>query len=531
LASREGLGVSARFEEISPADFFYRYRDIAGFSNPARALFSAIRELVENALDACEAGGILPDIYLRLKLEEKRDDMAIYRLRIEDNGSGVPGEHIPKAFGQVLYGSKYRLMQSRGMFGLGGAMAILYGQITTHKPVLVMSSTGGPEVHVYKLMIDIKANKPVVLGHEVKENGDDWHGTVVEFCLEGDYSKACSKIIEYLRQTALVNPYANITFVDPRGRLYRFLRATKEMPPPPTEAKPHPRGVDVELVRRMIAETDADTLAKFLAKHFQRVGPKTAQKFLKFAGFDPERDPKSLGPDEVVKLVRAMKEFKGFIAPDASCLSPLGPELLETGVRKELKPEFVAVCQRKPAAYGGHPFIVEVAIAYGGQVPPPRGGKITLYRFANRIPLLYDEASDVSRKIIDELNWRHYRVSPDMPVAVVVHICSTRVPYKTVGKEFIADRPEVRHEITQAIREVARKLQLYLAKKERKKAAEKRFSVFARYLPMIAEFSAKLAGRPVPDVRPLLEKVRARGLLEEPATEGRKAERVTEEPQ
>jgi len=513
----------ARFEEISPADFFYRYRDIAGFSNPARALFSAIRELVENALDACEAGGILPDIYLRLKLEERRDEASVYRLRIEDNGSGVPGKHIPKAFGQVLYGSKYRLMQSRGMFGLGGAMAILYGQITTHKPVLVMSSTGGREVHVYKLMIDIKANKPIVLEEHVEPNGDGWHGTVVEFCLEGDYSKAAPKVIEYLRQTALVNPYANITFVDPRGRLYRFVRATTEMPPPPKETKPHPRGVDVELVRRMLADTDQETLLGFLIKHFQRVGPKTARRFLEFAGFEPERDPRSLGPEEIVQLVRAMREFNGFIAPDASCLSPLGPELLEAGVRKELKPEFVAVCQRRPASYGGHPFIVEVAIAYGGQVPPTRG-KITLYRFANRIPLLYDEGSDVSRKIIDEINWRHYRVSPDMPVAIVVHICSTRVPYKTVGKEFIADRPEVRREITQAIREVARKLQAYLARKERAKRAVKRFGVFARYLPRIAEFSARLAGKPVPSVRHLLEKVRAREALEgtaERAAEGK----------
>ena len=503
------------FEEISPADFFYRYRDIAGFSNPARAIFSAIRELVENSLDACEVRGILPDIYLRLSLEEEHDDVFVYRLRIEDNGSGVPGEHIPKAFGQVLYGSKYRLIQSRGMFGLGGAMAILYGQITTHKPVFVMSSTGDGDIHKYSLMIDIKNNKPVILSHEEEENRDGWHGTVIEFCLEGDYSKACPKILEYLKQTALVNPYANITFVDPRGRLYRFLRATTEMPPPPKETRPHPRGVDVEMVRRMIAEAGEGTLKDFLVKNFQRVGPRTAEKFLEFAGFDPEGDPRSLGPEEVVRLVRAMREFKGFIAPDASCLSPLGPELLEAGVKKELKPEFVAVCQRRPSAYGGHPFIVEVAIAYGGQVPSPRSGKITLLRFANRIPLLYDEASDVSRKIIDEINWRRYRVTPDMPVAVVVHICSTRVPYKTVGKEFIADRPEVRHEITQAIREVARKLQVYLARKERKHVAMKRFSVFKRYLPMIAEFSAKLAGKPRPDVRPLLDKVRESFIQEE----------------
>ena len=495
------------FEEISPADFFYRNRDIAGFTNPARAIFTAIRELVENSLDAAEHVGIPPDIYVRLISEgETSRGNEVYRLRVEDNGSGIPSRYIPSAFGQVLFGSKYKLKQTRGTFGLGGTMAILYGQITTHKPARVISSTGGSKIFKYTLMIDIQRNRPIILERRILLNREGWRGTIVEFSLEGDYMRAMPKILEYFKQTAVMNPYANITFVDPRGRLYMFRRATTELPPPPKETKPHPYGVDVELLQRIIYMTDCNNMIDFLKKHFHRVGENIARKFLKFAEMDEKKNPKELSHEEIVHLARAMKKFPDFLPPDASCLSPLGEELLKTGILKELKPEFVAVCQRKPSTYAGHPFIVEVAIAYGGEIP--RKGEFVLYRFANRIPLLYDEASDVSFKVIQSINWRRYGVSPDMPVAILVHICSTKVPYKTVGKEFIADRPEVKREILNGIREVARQLQRFLSRRAYVERQKKRLNIFAKYLPRIAEFSTKLAGKEKPpDIKKLLRSV------------------------
>ncbi|NIR86595.1 DNA topoisomerase VI subunit B, partial [Candidatus Bathyarchaeota archaeon] len=283
-----------------------------------------------------------------------------------------------------------------------------------------------------------------------------WHGSAVEYSLEGDYFRAMPKILEYLKQTAMVTPYANITFVDPKGRLYRFTRVTTEMPPPPEETLPHPYGVDVETIQRLAKITNYRNMLDFMQKHFHRVGERTAQQFLKFAGISEKKDPRKLKPQQIVRLVRMMKKFDGFMRPDASCLSPLGEELLKAGILKELKPDFIAVCQRSPSAYAGHPFIVETAIAYGGEIP--KEDDILVYRFANRIPLLYDEASDVTVRVIKSINWRTYKVSADMPIAIVVHLCSTKVPYKTVGKEFIADRPEVKREILNGIREAARKL-------------------------------------------------------------------------
>lgn len=502
----------ATFEEISAADFFYRNRDIAGFTNPTRAIFAAIRELVENSLDAAESIKVPPDIYVRLSFEgEASEETQIYRLRVKDNGTGIPPQHIPLAFGQVLYGSKYKLKQQRGTFGLGGKMAILYGQITTHQPALIISSTGGTRIYEYKIMIDIQKNRPIILDRRIILNKDGWRGTIVEFTLEGDYLRAMPKILEYFKQTAMVNPYANLTFVDPKGRLYMFKRATTLMPDPPAETLPHPYGVDVELLQRLIQITPHGNMLDFLKNHFHRVGDITAKRFLEFSGISPSKNPKELSHDEIVRLVQMLRKFKDFLPPDAGCLSPLGEELLRTGILKELKPEFLAVHQRKPATYSGHPFIVEVAIAYGGEISQKNG--FVVYRFANRIPLLYDEASDVSVKVIESMNWRRYKVAPDMPIAIVVHICSTKVPYKTVGKEFIADRPEVRREIANGLREVARQLQRFLSRREHADREKKRLDVFSKYLPRIAEFSTKLAEKDkIPNIERLLQSVKRYGI-------------------
>jgi DNA topoisomerase-6 subunit B len=571
------------FQEISPADFFYRNRDIAGFTNPSRAIFSSIRELVENALDSSDLMNIPPEVYVRLSQENSDSGTEVYRLKIMDNGSGISARHIPSAFGQVLFGSKYTLKQARGTFGLGGTMSILYGQITTHKPVVIRSSTGGSKIYEYKLMIDIQRNRPLILDRKTRRNKEKWRGAIVEFSLEGDYLRAMSKILEYLKQTALVTPYANITFVDPKGRLYMFHRATKKMPPPPKETLAHPYGVDVETIQRLIRITKCRNMLDFMQKHFHRVGPGTSISFLDFAGFiktaNPKKmkeddvarfietlkkfkvfrqtfgkvkeeeikrklkktkshtmldfmkenfpdvdknvilrflasarlmrtkNPRKLRPSEIVRLVRMMKKFDGFLPPDASCLSPLGEDLLRTGILKELKPEFIAVSQRKPSTYAGHPFIVETAIAYGGEIS--RKDDFVVYRFANRIPLLYDEASDVSVKVIRSINWRRYKVSSDMPIAILVHVCSTKVPYKTVGKEFIADRPEVKSEILNGIREVARRIQTFLTKREHVAKERRRLTVFSKYLPKIARFSTDLAGKKEePDIEKLLKSVR-----------------------
>lgn len=453
----------------------------------------AVRELVENSFDACELSGITPNVYVRLISEGTNPDTPdpkSYRLTVRDNGPGVAPQHVPSAFGKVFYGSKYVLRQSRGMFGLGGTMAILYGQITTNRPVIVTTSPEGKKQYGFQMMIDIGENRPVVLKRFSSE-ADGTTGTKVDLTLEGDYLRASQKINDYFKQTALVASYANITFVDPQGQVTFYERVTDAMPPPPKETLPHPHGIDVEAFKRIIKLSEEHDMKSFMVTHFHRVGDKIATKFLEFAGISPRLPPKRLSNAQIVAVVDALQRFPDFLQPDAACLSPVGEDILLAGINKELKPEFSTVVSRPPSSYSGFPFLVEVGVAYGGKILQPG---VKLFRYANRIPLLYDESSDVSFKVLnEEVDWRRYHVPQDAPVAVITHICSTKIPYKTVGKEYIADRPEIERDIKNAAREALRRLGVYLSKKGSMEAVQRKMNIYGKYLPLIARFAAELA--------------------------------------
>jgi DNA topoisomerase-6 subunit B len=499
------LSNKTSFAEISPSEFFYRNRDLAGFTNPARALYMAVRELVENSMDACELSGITPNVYVRLITEGESPDAPDprpYRLTVRDNGPGIAPQHVPSAFGKVFYGSKYVLRQSRGMFGMGGTMAVLYGQITTNRPVTVVTSPEGKRMYGFQMMIDIGENRPMVL-KRFTSDADGTTGTKVDLSLEGDYLRASQKITDYFKQTALVASYASITYVDPLGQITYFERVTNSMPPPPKETLPHPHGIDVEAFKRIVKLSEEHDMKSFMVTHFHRVGEKIATKFLEFAGVSPRLPPKRLSNNQVVALVDALQRFPDFLQPDASCLSPVGEEILLAGINKELKPEFSTYVARPPSSYSGFPFLVEVGVAYGGKVIQPG---VKLFRYANRIPLLYDESSDVSFKVLnEEVDWKRYHVPQDAPVAVISHICSTKIPYKTVGKEYIADRPEIERDIKNAAREALRRLGVFLSKKGTMEAVQRKMNIYGKYLPLIARFATELADeKKIPNYRKLI---------------------------
>jgi DNA topoisomerase-6 subunit B len=465
----------------------------------------AVRELVENSMDATELAGTLPEIYVRMVAESSNPeipDPKPYRLSVIDNGPGVAPQHVPSAFGKVFYGSKYVLRQSRGMFGLGGKMAILYGQITTNRPVTVTTSPDGKRKYGFQMMIDISENRPTVL-KRFNSEGNGTTGTRVEIILEGDYLRSSQKIADYFKQTAMVASYANLTLVDPTGQVTFYERGTTSMPPAPKETLPHPYGVDVEALKRIVKSSEEHDMKSFMVTNFHRVGEKIAIKFLEFAGISPRLPPKRLNTNQIVAIVDALQRFPDFLQPDAAVLSPIGEDILLAGINKELNPEFATVVARPPSSYSGFPFLVEVGVAYGGKVLQPG---VKLFRFANRIPLLYDESSDVSFEVLnEEVDWRRYHVPPEAPIGVISHICSTRIPYKTVGKEYIADRPEIQREIRNAAREALRRLGIFLSKKGSMEAVQRKMNIYGKYLPMIAQFSTELAGKKeLPDYKKLI---------------------------
>ena len=91
---------------------------------------------MDNALDACEEAGILPELWVHIeRFEQDR-----YKVGVQDNGPGILRKQIPLIFGKLLYGSKFhRMRMSRGQQGIGISTAGMYGLLTTGKPVKIMS--------------------------------------------------------------------------------------------------------------------------------------------------------------------------------------------------------------------------------------------------------------------------------------------------------------------------------------------------------------------------------------------------------
>jgi len=521
--------IEIKYEELSPAEWFRRNKELAGLTNPTRAMYQTIREFVANSLDATESYGILPNIIIRIEHYDKsRGWVSVY---VEDNGVGIPDHEIPNVFGRVFYSSKYRIRQHRGVFGLGAKMIILYAQSTTNKPIVVRSAPiGSDKIYEYVLMINTLKNEPIILERREYENRYKWHGTAVKVIIEGDWSRAKRRVEEYLRRTYMIAPYAEIILKAPDLTLY-FPRIVTKLPTPPKEGLPHPKSVDVELIKHLISRDPNLTLREFLIEYFDGVGKQTAESFIKWAKFDSDRKVGELTEEEITELTTKMREFNGWRRPKADWLSPVGEDLLIEGIKKVLEPEFVAAVTRKPSSYMGHPFIVEAAIAWGGKVPPSE--RPIVYRFANKVPLLYDEGSDVVRKVVEEIDWSVYKVKFPAPLAVVVHVCSTKIPYVSAGKEAIADVVEIEEEITLAIREVARKLRQYITKKEKEEEIYIKYATFSMYAGEVAHALAYVTSKSEEELKKKLQEliIRKVGLppIQQPQEKSQEKEEKTVE--
>jgi DNA topoisomerase-6 subunit B len=476
-----------KYTSISPAEFFKRNPELAGFTNPARALYQTIRELVENSLDATDVYSILPSIRILIDLIDEQKQ--IYKVNVEDNGIGIPPQVVPNAFGKVLYSSKYVLKQTRGMYGLGVKAAVLYSQMYQERPVEIFTSpVNSKRIYFFKLKIDISKNEPIILERYSIANEKGWHGTSVSIYLYADWTRAKSRVYEYLKKTYIIAPYSEIFFRDPEGNVLYYPRLTDKLPKPPQEVKPHPYGVDIELVKYLVNRLNKPVSIKdFLINEFQSIGDVTADKLLELSKIPPSKKANELTDEEISKLVEVMKKFEDFRPPSADALSVIGSDLIELSLKKIFNPEFAAAITRKPKAYQGHPFIVEAGIAYGGAIPPSPDPIVL--RYANKIPLVYDEKSDVIWKVVsEEIDWKRYGIEEEQPpLVVMVHLCSTKVPYKSAGKESIADVEDIEKEIKLAIMDVSRKLKVYISLKKKEEEAKKRLITYLKYIPEVSK--------------------------------------------
>lgn len=510
--------MAGKQKEIAVSEFFAKNRHLLGFDNPRKALLTTVKEAVDNSLDACEEAQILPEVWIKIdalnggskaKVDEKQPALpeaaapavanaTRFRVTVRDNGPGIVKAQIPNVFGRLLYGSKFhRLRMSRGQQGIGISAAGMYGLLTTGQSVEIISRTGKKKpAHQFELQMDTLKNRPeIIVDREMEfwkiENDVEMeHGTEVSITLEAKFQRGRASVDEYLEQTAIANPHANIHYTAPDGEHRDFPREVNEVPPSPRAIKPHPYGVELGVLIRMLKETSHKHLGAFLQDEFSRVTHKVAAEICEKAGMTTGTWCTQVARDQADALHKAISDTK-IIAPPTDCLAPIGPQQILKGLLKEIKAEFYAAETREPSVYRGNPFQIEAGIAFGGQLPTEDSARII--RFANRVPLLYQPSACCITKSVIDTNWRNYGVSqprsglPEGPLVIFVHMASVWVPFTSESKEAIADYDEIRKEIKLAVQECGRKLNSYVRKRQKMERESARRDVFERYIGEISK--------------------------------------------
>ena len=513
--------MGARQRDISVSEFFTKNRHLLGFDNPRKALLTCVKEAVDNALDACEEAGILPDVIVKLEAvgDAPVSQATRFRITIADNGPGIVRQQIPPIFAKLLYGSKFhRLRMSRGQQGIGISAAGMYAQLTTGKPVQITSRTSAKApAHYFEVQIDTKKNEPRIL--EKKQVAwDTPRGTQVSMEIEGRYQKGRASVDEYIEQTIIANSHVKLTYVSPDGDTKEYPRTYEQLPPSPREIKPHPYGIEFGMMLKMLHDTKSHSVAGFLASDFSRVSPALAAEICKTAKLSQNARPRDLHGQVAENLYKAIQATK-IMAPPTNCLSPIGEQALLAGLYRQIKGEFYTAVTRPPAVYRGNPFVIEAGLAFGkapeqaAQTPAKKAVPLAegegekddhelarVMRYANRVPLLYQPAACEITKAVLDTTWRNYGVAqsrgslPAGPMVIFVHMASVWVPFTSESKEAIAEYDEIHKEITLALRECGRRLGAFLRRRERAHSEFRRRNIFELYIDEIVASCNRLKG-------------------------------------
>jgi DNA topoisomerase-6 subunit B len=421
---------------------------------------------------------------------------------IEDNGPGIVRAQVPKIFGRLLYGSKFhRLRQSRGQQGIGISAAGMYGLLTTGKPISIVTRTGPKkDAHHFELVIDTKSNEPRVKRDE-KVKWPREHGTRVEIELEGAYRGGQHSVGAYVRQISLANPHAELIFVPPKadhqGAEHVFPRVTEELPPETAEIKPHPYGVELGVLMQVFRDSKARNLKGCLMRDFSRVSSRIAEEICSRAKVPSSRRPSEASQEEAERIHKAIQATK-IMAPPTDCIAPIGESLIERALKAEVEADFYASVTRRPTVYRGNPFLIEVGLAYGGSLSAEDA--VTLYRFANRVPLQYQVGGCAITKAVTGTDWKSYQLQqprgamPVGPAVLMVHIASVWVPFTSESKEAIAHYPEIIKEIRLGLQECGRRVATHIRKRRREADEAKKRSYIEKYIPHIGDALQQILG-------------------------------------
>ena len=533
---------SSGMQQASISEFFEKNKHFLGFDTLPRSIITAVKESVDNSLDAAEEHRILPNISIEIhKVKGKKDEL---RLISQDNGPGIPQKAISKVFGSLLFGSRFHtIRQTRGQQGIGITGVVMYSQLTTGKPTAVISKIGKEAGAVrVNVGLDTKKNKAII-SNEKRFSMDEtdeakglyWigeHGIRIETRMKARYQRGKQSVHQYLKMTSIVNPHASIDFVayDEEGVVLdeaSWPRVTDELPRPVKDIKPHPHGLEIGTLQRLLRDASPPSegggartpLRYFLRNTFSAMSNSRCEEVISLAGLDATRKPASLKPDDVNGLLAAFSQVR-LPSPPTDCLSPIEDLLIKKGLSKAIDSRFVSTVTREPRVTNGNPFQVEVGLIFGGDLPGDQ--PIQVLRFANRVPLMYQQGGCLLTKALESVDWKRYgldhpggRGIPKGPAAVLIHLASTNVQFTSEAKEALSDNVDVFDEIRLAMLEVGRGLRNHLKKQKQKAKAQEKFELVNIILPEIHDKAiAILEAKPVP-LAPVITKIMNAVFLED----------------
>jgi len=528
IRMNEAEEISSKQKQASIGEFFEKNKHFLGFDTQQRAIITAVKEAVDNSLDACEEARILPDIRVELR-RTKSDELEMIS---QDNGPGIPRDSIEGVFGKFLLGSRFHaIRQTRGQQGIGITGVVMYSQLTTGAKTRVISKVKSDSSAVFvDLGIDTKKNKAI----KSSEKRDIWidertgeevsHGLKITTVMKAKYQRGKKSVYQYLRMTSIVNPHASISLVvmDKEGEIIEegnWVRTSNKLPRVVEEIKPHPHGIQLGTLQRMLRESTDRRMTSFLKHNFSGVSPRAAKEILGMADIEEGRTPKRIKPEEAKAMITAFQTVK-LLKPPMDCLSPIEDLLIKKGLSKAIDSRFASTVTRSPTVSQGNPFQIEVGLVFGGDLSSE--GPIEILRFANRVPLMYQQGGCLLTKALEAVNWKSYGLEqpggsgiPKGPAAVLVHLASTNVQFTSEAKEAVSYNEEVFNEVRKAMLEVGRGLKNHLKKSSERKKAKEKFELVNIILPEIAKKSSELLGREEPDLAPVITQIMNAVFLEE----------------
>ncbi len=482
----------------STAEYFSKNLQQVGFSSQTKAVLTTLKEAVDNALDACEDGGILPEV--RISVEKvgqgslKNSDQI--RVRVEDNGPGIDTDDVSKVFGEYLASSKFgRGRCSRGQQGIGISAATTWAQLTSASGARVITKTSSMRKALKCLIeVDIRNNKGVFKEKETI----DWnrpHGTSVEFLIDGRIQlNGEAGLLNYINGTALVNPHLTLHYQLPEAEPQTIERVSTVIPEIPEPTEPHPHTMKLG---EFIAHSHLFGRTKvgaWLKKGFSRVHEGVIKDLIK-TGIKAaifERQVDSLGEADFKALFMALQGLK-LMAPSTKSVLAIGEEAMAKSIQRLGSVDFYSVVSRKPTICDFKPVQIDVAVARLLDKNIEAESQVQVLRFANRVPLQFDKSACAIVHALESVNWRAYGLVqpkgsiPQGPYIIAVSVVSPFIKFKNASKETIDGSDELIEEIRRALIQAGQKLSKHIRSEVKANELEEKIRHIEQFGPILVD--------------------------------------------